>query len=164
MFLFMVSQLHFFWHLQVEHFYSAASFSFTSRDVSIKHVSVDKLRNILEASAPVQGVGLSYMSWRGRGRICLSFLLWWFEPNARLCRLQSSSKVPTTPTFTCCLINYMFLYTPIFWSRRSVKWQISCLGYKKRETEKRRRDAFRRETSSHIPHQQKHMLTTVCPI
>lgn len=44
--------------------------------VSAKHESVDKLRNILEASAPAQGGGLSYKSWRGRGRICLSFLLW----------------------------------------------------------------------------------------
>lgn len=44
--------------------------------VSAKHESVDKLRNILEASAPAPGGGLSYKSWRGRGRICLSFLLW----------------------------------------------------------------------------------------
>lgn len=58
--------------------------------VLVKHVSVDKLRNILEASAPAQGGGLSFKSWRGRWRICLSFLLWWFDPNARLCRLQST--------------------------------------------------------------------------
>ncbi len=98
--------------------------------VSAKHESVDKLRNILEASAPAQGGGLSYKSWRGRGKICLSFLLWWFDPNARLCRLQSPN-VLTTPTFTCSLINSIYLHIPFFWSHRAVKSQkCPSLRYK----------------------------------
>ncbi len=104
--------------------------------VSAKHESVDKLRNILEASAPAQGGGLSYKSWRGRGRICLSFLLWWFDPNARLCQLQSP-KVLTTPTFICSLINSIYLHIPIFWSHRAVKSQkCPSLRYKERNWEK----------------------------